>query len=184
MKQRISIARALANDCEVLLMDEPFGALDPVTRTLLQDEFRRLQGELGKTVVFVTHDLDEAVRLGDRIAVLAEGGVLEQYDTPSAVLGRPASPFVEAFVGGDRAVKRLAVLTLERDHVEPAIGAIEAEPGASVALGTSLREVLARLLLSEQGRLAVVDDDGRPIGTVNAERVVAAARGRSPLPVD
>jgi osmoprotectant transport system ATP-binding protein len=183
-QQRVGVARALAADPPILLMDEPFGALDPVTRTLLQDEFRRLQAELGKTVVFVTHDLDEAVRLGDRIAVLAEGGVLEQYDTPSAVLGRPASPFVEAFVGGDRAVKRLAVLTLERDHVEPAIGAIEAEPGASVALGTSLREVLARLLLSEQGRLAVVDDDGRPIGTVNAERVVAAARGRSPLPVD
>jgi osmoprotectant transport system ATP-binding protein len=187
-QQRVGVARALAADPPVLLMDEPFGALDPVTRTLLQDEFRRLQGELAKTVVFVTHDLDEAVRLGDRIAVLAVGGVLEQYDTPSEVLGRPATPFVESFVGGDRAVKRLAVLALGREHVEPVVGALDpgpgAGPGGTVALGTSLREVLSRLLLSERGWLVVVDGDGRVVGTVNADRVVAAARDRAPLPVE
>jgi osmoprotectant transport system ATP-binding protein len=187
-QQRVGVARALAADPPVLLMDEPFGALDPVTRTLLQDEFRRLQGELAKTVVFVTHDLDEAVRLGDRIAVLAVGGVLEQYDTPSEVLGRPATPFVESFVGGDRAVKRLAVLALGREHVEPVVGALDpgpgAGPGGTVALGNSLREVLSRLLLSERGWLVVVDGDGRVVGTVNADRVVAAARDRAPLPVE
>jgi osmoprotectant transport system ATP-binding protein len=118
-QQRVGVARALAADPPVLLMDEPFGALDPVTRANLQAQFRRLQQELGTTVVFVTHDLDEAVRLADRVAVLAEGGVLHQHAAPADVLGRPATPFVESFVGGDRGVKRLAVQTLQAHHVVP-----------------------------------------------------------------
>ncbi|HJV09063.1 MAG TPA: ATP-binding cassette domain-containing protein, partial [Acidimicrobiales bacterium] len=93
-RQRVGVARALGVDPPVLLMDEPFGAIDPITRDRLQGEFLRLQGEVGKTILFVTHDLDEAVRLGDRIAVLREGGVLEQYAPPAEILGRPASPFV------------------------------------------------------------------------------------------
>ncbi|MFD0785402.1 ABC transporter ATP-binding protein, partial [Micromonospora azadirachtae] len=101
-RQRVGVARALAADPVLLLMDEPFGAIDPITRTRLQEEFLRLQAEVRKTIVLVTHDLDEAVRLGDRIAVLSEGGHLEQYDSPAALLGSPATPVVGEFVGADR----------------------------------------------------------------------------------
>nr|MBA3266948.1 ATP-binding cassette domain-containing protein [Acidimicrobiia bacterium] len=104
-RQRVGVARALGVDPPVLLMDEPFGAIDPINRDRLQQEFLRLQSEVRKTVVFVTHDIDEAVRLGDRIAILREGGVLEQYAPPAEILGRPASPFVADFVGSDRGLK-------------------------------------------------------------------------------
>ena len=100
-KQRVGVARALAADPPVMLMDEPFGALDPITRASLQDEFLRLLDELKKTIVFVTHDIDEAILLGDRIAILREGGVLAQYDTPDALLAHPADAFVERFLGSD-----------------------------------------------------------------------------------
>ncbi|MPY94796.1 MAG: betaine/proline/choline family ABC transporter ATP-binding protein [Acidimicrobiia bacterium] len=151
-QQRVGVARALAADPPVLLMDEPFGALDPVTRALLQDEFQRLQAELGKTVVFVTHDLDEAVKLGDRIAVMAVGGLLEQVDTPDALLARPASPFVEAFVGRDRAVKRLAVVGLGRsDLVQTPTVAHDASLGEKVAVFESAP--FGRVAVLEEGRL-------------------------------
>jgi len=112
-RQRVGVARALGVDPPVLLMDEPFGAIDPINRDRLQQEFLRLQSEVNKTVVFVTHDIDEAVRLGDRIAILREGGVLEQYASPADVLGRPASPFVADFVGADRGLKRLSVTAID-----------------------------------------------------------------------
>jgi len=112
-RQRVGVARALAADPPVLLMDEPFGAVDPIARDHLQNEFLRLQQEVRKTVVFVTHDLDEAVRLGDRIAILRQGGVLEQYGTPDEVLGSPATEFVADFVGTDRALKRLSVTAIK-----------------------------------------------------------------------
>ena len=108
-RQRVGVARALAADPPVLLMDEPFGSIDPVTRARLQQEFLHLQHELRKTVVFVTHDVEEAVTVGDRIAILRDGGVLEQYDRPAEVLGRPASPFVADFLGADRSLRRLGV---------------------------------------------------------------------------
>jgi osmoprotectant transport system ATP-binding protein len=108
-RQRVGVARALAADPPVLLMDEPFSAVDPVVRSQLQDEFLRLQQEVRKTILFVTHDLEEAVRLGDRIAVFSQGGVLEQVDPPARVLGAPATDFVAAFVGADRGLKRLSV---------------------------------------------------------------------------
>jgi osmoprotectant transport system ATP-binding protein len=117
-RQRVGVARALAADPPVLLMDEPFGAIDPITRDRLQSEFLRLQAELHKTIVFVTHDVEEAVRMGDRIAILREGGVLEQYDTPAEVLGRPASPFVASFVGADRGLKRLSVTPINPADLE------------------------------------------------------------------
>jgi osmoprotectant transport system ATP-binding protein len=117
-RQRAGVARALAADPPVLLMDEPFGAIDPITRDRLQTQFLALQKELHKTVVFVTHDIEEAVRLGDRIAVFAEGGHLEQYDTPATVLGSPATPFVASFVGADRGLKRLSVTAIETDDLE------------------------------------------------------------------
>src|SRR5206468_12267838 len=109
-RQRVGVARALAADPPVLLMDEPFGAVDPVTRARLQDEFLRLQQSLRRTVVLVTHDIDEALRLGDRLAVLADGGRLEQHGPPAEVLARPATPFVAAFVGAGRTLKQLDVV--------------------------------------------------------------------------
>ena len=117
-RQRVGVARALGADPPVLLMDEPFGAIDPINRERLQDEFLRLQGELSKTIVFVTHDIEEAVKLGDRIAIMREGGYLAQYDTPAEILGNPASPFVADFVGADRALKRLKVTGFEDGDLE------------------------------------------------------------------
>ena len=108
-RQRVGVARALAADPPVMLMDEPFGAIDPINRERLQNEFLRLQAELRKTIVFVTHDIDEAIKMGDRIAILQEGGKLAQYAPPAELLMYPASRFVEDFVGADRALKRLAL---------------------------------------------------------------------------
>ncbi|MEO6712089.1 MAG: betaine/proline/choline family ABC transporter ATP-binding protein [Mycobacteriales bacterium] len=156
-RQRVGVARALGADPPVLLMDEPFGAIDPVTRDRLQQEFLRLQAELHKTVIFVTHDIEEAVLLGDRIAVLSEGGVLEQYDAPADVLGRPATPFVASFVGADRGLKRLSVTAIDAADLE--------QPGV-IHLGESLAD--ARLALTESGAdwAIVLDDSERLHGYV------------------
>jgi osmoprotectant transport system ATP-binding protein len=123
-RQRVGVARALGADPPVLLMDEPFAAVDPVTRQRLQNQFLDLQAELKKTIVFVTHDLEEAAKLGDRIAVLSKGGVLEQYDTPEEILGHPATDFVADFVGSDRGVRRLAVVYIGVDDLDypPVVG--------------------------------------------------------------
>jgi osmoprotectant transport system ATP-binding protein len=123
-RQRVGVARALGADPPVLLMDEPFAAVDPVTRQRLQNQFLDLQAELNKTIVFVTHDLEEAAKLGDRIAVLSKGGVLEQYDTPEEILGHPATDFVADFVGSDRGVRRLAVVHIGVDDLyhPPVVG--------------------------------------------------------------
>jgi osmoprotectant transport system ATP-binding protein len=117
-RQRVGVARARAADPLVLLMDEPFSAIDPIARDRLQAEFLRLQAEVRKTVVFVTHDIEEAVRVGDRIAVLSQGGKLEQYADPATLLGSPASPFVADFVGADRGLKRLAVTPITVTDLE------------------------------------------------------------------
>ena len=111
-RQRVGVARALAADPPLMLMDEPFGAIDPINRARLQNEFLRLQAEIRKTVVFVTHDIDEAIKMGDRVAIMREGGVLAQYGTPEEVLTRPADDFVARFVGADRGLKRLALSRL------------------------------------------------------------------------
>ena len=147
-RQRAGVARALAADPPVLLMDEPFGAIDPITRDRLQAEFLRLQNEVRKTVVFVTHDIEEAVRMGDRIAILAQGGHLEQYDTPAQILGSPATPFVAEFVGADRGLKRLTVTAVDiADLEQPPVVA----PGDSLAI--------ARRAIQQAGsRWAVVVD--------------------------
>ncbi|TIC79394.1 ATP-binding cassette domain-containing protein [Nocardioides sp. GY 10127] len=156
-RQRVGVARALAADPPVLLMDEPFGAVDPVVRVRLQEEFGRLQRDLGKTVVLVTHDIDEAIAMGDRIAVFAEGGRLAQHGTPLEVLARPADDFVADFVGAEKGLRRLSVVPLTADLLEPLDGLTGGDVQASVELGCTLEDALATMLLHDQPRLVVRD---------------------------
>jgi osmoprotectant transport system ATP-binding protein len=159
-RQRVGVARALGADPPVLLMDEPFAAVDPVTRQRLQNQFLELQQGLKKSIVFVTHDIEEAAKLGDRIAVLSKGGVLEQYDTPAEILGRPATPFVADFVGADRGVRRLAVVRIEPgDLAEPPV----------VSPGAELDEVRRVVGDSEVKTAVVVDDNGKLVGWVSLQ---------------
>jgi osmoprotectant transport system ATP-binding protein len=153
-----------------MLMDEPFGAIDPITRERLQDEFLRLHSEIRKTVIFVTHDIDEAIKMGDRIAILQEGGRLAQYDTPDAILAHPASDFVAQFVGADRGLKRLSLATLGDIELEPMNGVLE--PRAS--LDTTLRDALSLMLTNQGGPLVAVDDEDRPVGLATVETVSRA----------
>ncbi|MFC5949631.1 ABC transporter ATP-binding protein [Pseudonocardia lutea] len=154
-QQRVGVARALAADPPVLLMDEPFSAVDPVVRESLQEELLRLQGELGKTIVFVTHDIDEAVKLGDKVAVFRTGGILAQYDEPGVLLDRPADGFVDGFVGRDRGYRKLGFLSDELPLTElPAVRVGEPAPG---------------------GWTLVVDPEDRPLGWVHGEGPVEEA---------
>jgi osmoprotectant transport system ATP-binding protein len=155
-RQRVGLARALAADPPVLLMDEPFGALDPITRFRLQTELRRLHREVGKTVIFVTHDVDEAIQMGDRIAILREGGVLAQYDTPDAILAHPADDFVAQFVGEDRALRRLALKTLADARLTPGS---DAAHGTRVAPTTTIRNAVSLMLETGEEQLVVADGD-------------------------
>ncbi|MET8075875.1 betaine/proline/choline family ABC transporter ATP-binding protein [Streptomyces sp. NPDC005303] len=152
-QQRVGVARALAADPPVLLMDEPFGALDPITRDRLQDELIRLQRELRKTIVFVTHDFDEAIKLGDRIAVLRERSHIAQFDTPEAILTNPADDFVSGFVGAGAALKRLN-LTRVRD--------VEITGYPTVTVDDSLQEIFNRLRGSGTNEVLLLDRRGRP----------------------
>ena len=180
-QQRAGVARALGADPPVLLMDEPFGAIDPITRHRLQEEFLELQQRVRKTVVLVTHDLEEAVRLGDRIALLRQGGHLEQYATPGELLGAPATPFVAEFVGADRSLRRLAVTPLKSADVATGRGAsAPARSLHTVHVGDSLRDVLVAILESPTGRATVRDDTEEACGTIDAAGVHAAARRSLP----
>ncbi|MEA2200426.1 MAG: osmoprotectant transport system ATP-binding protein [Solirubrobacteraceae bacterium] len=166
-RQRVGVARALAADPPLMLMDEPFGAIDPINRTRLQDEFLGLQAKVKKTVVFVTHDIDEAIKMGDRIAILREGGVLAQYDTPREILTHPADSFVAQFVGADRGLKRLALTTLEElKLIEPngLRADVRADGARRVPLHTSVRDALSIMLSANGEPLTVVDDDGHVEG--------------------
>jgi len=154
-RQRIGVARALAVDPPLMLMDEPFGAIDPINRERLQNEFLRLQQDIRKTIVFVTHDIDEAIKIGDKIAVLQKGGKLAQFAAPAELLMYPASPFVEDFVGADRALKRLALQRV-RD--------IDLWRAAQVRVGEPVSEVRAKLEDADLDIPLLVDDRGRPIG--------------------
>jgi len=167
-RQRVGLARALAADPPLLLMDEPFSAIDPIIRARLQDEFLRLQGEVRKTVVFVTHDVDEAIKIGDRIAILREGGKLAQYDTPSAILAQPADDFVARFVGADRALKALALRSLDELQLrEPVDGAPRLPKAAT------LRDALALLIAEHAETLTVTDENGVPLGGVARDDLLA-----------
>jgi osmoprotectant transport system ATP-binding protein len=168
-RQRVGLARALAANPPLMLMDEPFGAIDPIVRARLQDEFLRLQQEIRKTVVFVTHDVDEAIKVGDRIAILREGGRLAQYDTPQQILKHPVDDFVADFVGPDRALKALALRTLGELELSPAT-----EDGLPrLPAETSLRDALALLVAERRDSLLVVGTDGSPLGVASREDLLA-----------
>jgi osmoprotectant transport system ATP-binding protein len=158
-RQRVGVARALAADPPVMLMDEPFGAVDPIRRERLQNEFLRLQEQVRKTIIFVTHDVDEAIKMGDRIAILKRGGILAQHDTPAAILANPASEFVERFVGADRGLKRLSLARVrDLDTIEPVI----------VRAGEDRVDVRKRLDRSEELTYALlVDAEDRPLGWID-----------------
>ena len=172
-QQRVGIARALAADPQILLMDEPFGAVDPITRERLQAEFLRIQSEIHKTILFVTHDIDEAVKLADRICLMRDGKV-EQYATPEELLGNPTSDFVRDFVGADRELKRLgrvSVASLMRSLNPSASGA---QPSTRSIPGTmSARDALSRLL-EAGGELPVVDPQGQVIGMITLNDLTVA----------
>ncbi|MDQ3719551.1 MAG: ABC transporter ATP-binding protein [Actinomycetota bacterium] len=174
-RQRIGVARALAVDPPLMLMDEPFGAIDPINRESLQNEFLRLQQHLRKTIVFVTHDIDEAIKMGDRIAVLKEGGHLAQFATPAELLMYPADRFVEDFVGADRALKRLALQRV-RD--------IDLWKAATVRVGEPVPEARTKLEDADIDYLLVVDNEGRPRGWLSerglsGERVTEEFRSKA-----
>ncbi|MEO7235574.1 MAG: ATP-binding cassette domain-containing protein [Lapillicoccus sp.] len=158
-QQRVGVARALAADPPVMLMDEPFSAVDPIVRDQLQDEFLRLQGELGKTILFVTHDIDEAIKLGDQVAVLRVGGKLAQVADPAYLLAHPVDDFVAGFVGRDRGYRALGF------HDTPDLP-VAAEP--TVGLGATPDEARRA---SQDGWLLVVDDDRKPLGWVEPHRL-------------
>jgi osmoprotectant transport system ATP-binding protein len=163
-QQRVGVARALAADPPVLLMDEPFSAVDPVVRAELQVEMQRLQAELHKTIVFVTHDIDEAITLGDRVAVFGRGGVLQQYDPPQRVLSQPATDFVADFVGRDRGYRGLSFRTANGVPLHE--------------IRTATADQVAKLRLERGDWVLVVDADGRPTGWVDVTGVERVRAGR------
>ncbi|GIW33483.1 ABC transporter ATP-binding protein [Meiothermus sp.] len=167
--QRVGLARALAADPPVLLMDEPFGAVDPPTRERLQDEFLKLQSELRKTVLFVTHDLEEAVKISDRICLM-NGGRIEQYDPPEVLLRRPKTSFVQSFLGPSRTLLRLSRIPLD-GLIEPLDSH---RPSVSIPHSASAREAFATLLASGLRTLGVSDATGRLVGLVRLETLLAA----------
>ncbi len=176
-QQRVGVIRALAADPPVMLMDEPFGAIDPINREVIQDEFLRMQGELKKTVMMVSHDIDEAVKMGNKIAIFTSGK-LEQYDSPDDILAHPKTPFVADFVGADRTLKRLRLLTAEEvaDRVMP-----------PVSRHNSVADVVSLLQQHEQRIAVVIDGNHHPVGYFTREEAEGATGDAGelahPLPV-
>jgi osmoprotectant transport system ATP-binding protein len=193
-RQRVGVARALAADPDVMLMDEPFGALDPITRENLQDEFLDIQSELDVTILFVTHDIDEALKMGDRIAIYDVGEVV-QYDTPQEILANPKNEFVEDFIGGDRALKQMQVTRVE-EVMGPADGghddlvsAVEGGPDERMAVADggdlvpvsptdSTQVALSRIIQADTDAVPVVDDDGTVLGVVTENDIRSRRMGQ------
>ncbi|MCA8880706.1 MAG: ABC transporter ATP-binding protein [Rhodobacteraceae bacterium] len=175
-QQRVGVIRALAADPPVMLMDEPFGAIDPINREIIQDEFLKMQAELKKTIMFVSHDIDEAVKMGDKVAIFRAGRI-EQYDSPDQILAHPANPFVADFVGADRTLKRLRLVSAEE----------VADADAPVAARSAKVADLSQRLSSAGARIAVIiDSDHHPVGYVTLDEIAGAtgsvAEFAHPLP--
>ena len=169
-QQRVALARALAAEPTTMLMDEPFGALDAITRVRLQDELRRIHRRFGQTVLFVTHDIDEAVRLADKIVVMRTGKVV-QFDTPLQIVTRPADAFVAELVGADNVIRRLGLISVSSAMVPLTRTATSADP--TVSRTASLRAALSQLLEQDPDTLVVVDDDARPVGEITLDAIQA-----------
>ena len=179
-QQRVGVARAMAADPPIMLMDEPFGAVDPITRTRLQEEFLSIQRNIEKTIVFVTHDIDEAIKMGDRIAILKQGGVLAQYDTPHKILSEPDSEFVSSFVGTDRVLKNLSLTRVGDVELEPYEENGEDLPRISEK--HSLKDALSELIGADAERgLVYAEEDGSNgnggRGTITLDRIQELSRG-------
>jgi osmoprotectant transport system ATP-binding protein len=186
-RQRVGVARALAAEPPVMLMDEPFGAVDPIVRERLQDEFLRLHETLGMTVMLVTHDIDEAIKMGTRVAVMRQGGYLEQYAPPGDLLAHPASDFVAQFVGADRALKHLSLLTVRDLTPLPLTCLADVRMASSndhprFPADTLLRDALSELLVADEQIGVIVGNDGAAIGAVTLESIAAALADRRSAP--
>ena len=181
-RQRVGVARALAAEPPLLLMDEPFAAVDPVVRELLQDEFLRLQRALGTTVLFVTHDVDEAIKLATRVAVMRHGGRLAQFSSPAELLACPADEYVARFVGADRTLKRLALITVGDLTLDdtPVGGSDPADGMSTVSVAASARDALAAALASPALAAVVVDATGRRLGVVALHTIATALAAQTP----
>ena len=164
-RQRVGVARALAGDPPIMLMDEPFGAVDPIVRERLQNEFLRLQERLAKTILFVTHDVDEAIKMGDLVAVFRTGGILEQFGTPGEILAAPASDFVARFVGADRGLKRLSLTR---------VGDLDLAPGATARVGEDAADARRTVAVAPIAYLLLLDADDRPLGWIHGDRIPAS----------
>jgi osmoprotectant transport system ATP-binding protein len=180
-RQRIGVARAMAADPPVMLMDEPFGAIDPITRERLTNDFLRLHAEVRKTVIFVTHDIDEAIKVGHRIAILKQGALV-QYGTPDEILAEPADEFVADFVGADRGLKRLLLRELRDIELDPAPINGEASDLPTVSESTSLRNALSLMVTQRVSSLVVLGEDGQPRGTVGMETLAHFADTEAKTP--
>jgi osmoprotectant transport system ATP-binding protein len=178
-RQRVGVARALAGEPPLMLMDEPFGAVDPIVRDRLQDEFLRLHKRLGMTVIFVTHDIDEAIKLGTRVVVLAKGGRLAQYSSPAGVLTQPASEYVARFVGADRLLKRLALIKVG----ELPLRLPTADPSRLPAIrpDASARDALAAILAAPEQACRVASVAGEILGVLTLADLAALVRGAVPV---
>jgi osmoprotectant transport system ATP-binding protein len=173
-RQRVGVARALAADPPIMLMDEPFGAVDPIVRDRLQNELLRLQEDLAKTILFVTHDIDEAIKMGDLVAVLQVGGHLAQFGTPDEILAAPANDFVARFVGADRGLKRLSLTR---------VGELELRPPIMAKPDDEAAEARRRVLADPFSYLLLVDDANRPLGWVRPDDIPASGVLREDLAV-
>jgi osmoprotectant transport system ATP-binding protein len=171
-RQRVGVARALAVDPPLMLMDEPFGAIDPINRGRLQNQFLRLQEQIRKTVVFVTHDIDEALKMGDRIAIMKEGGLLAQYATPQELLQSPADEFVERFVGADRGLKELALHRIR----ELQLGPVRTGSPVTVEMEDTLRDALSAMLVNDADYARVRDGGPDVVGTITLDQIRAVAK--------
>jgi osmoprotectant transport system ATP-binding protein len=171
-RQRVGVARALAVDPPLMLMDEPFGAIDPINRGRLQNQFLRLQQQIRKTVVFVTHDIDEALKMGDRIAIMKEGGVLAQYATPQELLQSPADEFVESFVGADRGLKELALHTIR----ELELGPVREGSPVTIEMEDTLRDALSAMLVNDADYARVRDGGPEVVGTITLDQIREVAK--------